>query len=73
MYRCNHRLSETCHACEKEAWQAWRQDYRCERPAVTCDGCGTHYPRGKDTGNATYIGYALKSCEACHRQTRRSV
>jgi len=67
-YRCNHRLSETCHACEKDAWRAWREDYRCDRPAVTCEGCGTHYPRGKDEGNATYIGYALKSCGACHRE-----
>ena len=66
--KCPHRLSETCHACEKDAWRAWREDYRSERPAVTCEGCGTHYPRGnQDTGNATYIGYALKTCGACHR------
>jgi len=67
-YRCTHRLSETCHACEKDAWQMWREDYRCARPAVTCEGCRTHYPRGKDEGNATYIGYSLKTCGNCHRQ-----
>ena len=68
-YRCNHRLAdwENCPVCTAEQWRAWRDDYRSERPAVTCDGCGTHYPRGKDEGNATYIGYSLKSCGACHR------
>lgn len=51
----------------KEQWRAWREDYRCTRPAVTCESCGAHYKRGEDEGNATYIGYALKSCGACHR------
>ena len=54
----------------RDQWRAWREDYRSERPAVNCDGCGTHYPRGKDTGNATYIGYALKSCGECERRKR---
>ena len=53
---------------ETEQWLAWRDDYRCTRPAVTCEACGTHYKAGQDTGNATYIGYALKSCGNCHRQ-----
>ena len=52
---------------KREQWRAWREDYRSERPAVTCDGCGTHYPQGTDEGNATYIGYSLKSCGACKR------
>ena len=47
---------------KESQWRAWRDDYRSERPDVTCAGCGTHYPRGTDTGNATYIGYSLKSC-----------
>ena len=46
-YRCNHRLSETCETCTAEDWRAWRDDNRSERPAVTCEGCGTHYPRRK--------------------------
>ena len=25
-------------------------------------------PRGKDTGNSTYIGFALKTCGNCHRE-----
>ena len=41
--------------------RAWRDDYRSERPDVTCAAGGTHYPRGKDERNATYIGYSLKS------------
>lgn len=52
-------------------WHAWRTDYWCQRPAVTCENCGTHYPRGKDEGNATYIGYALKSCGACNQEVNR--
>ncbi|MDE0397282.1 MAG: hypothetical protein OXL96_05685 [Candidatus Poribacteria bacterium] len=52
---------------ETEQWLAWRDDYRSERPAVTCESCGAHYPRGKDTRNATYIGFSLKTCGACYR------
>ena len=55
---------------KESQWRAWRDDYRSERPDVTCVGCGTHYPRGKDEGNATYIGYSLKSCEECQRIRR---
>ena len=46
-------------------WQAWRDDYRCTRPAVTCQNCDTHYPRGKDEGNAIYIGFNLVECGNC--------
>lgn len=46
-------------------WQAWREDSRCTRPAVTCQNCETHYPRGKDEGNATYHGYRLVKCGKC--------
>ena len=56
----------------KEQWRAWRDDYRSSRPAVTCEGCGTHYPRGnQDEGNATYIGYSLKSYGECQRISQR--
>ena len=67
---CSHRFSESenCERCTREAWKMYREDYRCTRPAVTCEGCGTHYPRGKDEGNATYIGYALKTCGNCYRE-----
>ena len=69
---CTHRLqdSDKCETCTREAWKMYREDYRCTRPAVTCEGCGTHYPRGKETGTATYIGYALKTCGECHRRQR---
>ena len=68
-YRCTHRLqdSHSCRRCTERDWHAWRTDYRCQRPAVTCEGCGRHYQRGEDEGNATFIGYALKSCGDCHR------
>ena len=46
-------------------WAAWRDDYRCMRPAVTCQKCDTHYPRGKDEGNAIYIGFRLVQCGNC--------
>ena len=67
---CTHRLQDAhqCETCTREQWHAWRTDYRCERPAVTCENCGKHYPRGKDEGNATYIGYALKTCGNCYRE-----
>ena len=46
-------------------WAAWWQDPRCIRPAVTCQKCDTHYPRGKDTGNSIFNGYTLIECGAC--------
>ena len=48
-------------------WAAWRDDYRCMRPAVTCQKCDTHYPRGKDEGNAIYIGFRLVQCGNCQQ------
>lgn len=50
------------------AWQDWRDDYRCTRPAVTCQGCDTHYPKGKDEGNAVYSGFNLVSCGECSKR-----
>lgn len=50
------------------AWQDWRDDSRCTRPAVTCQGCDTHYPRGKDEGNAVYLGFNLVSCGECSKR-----
>ena len=57
----------------RQQWRAWRDDYRCARPAVTCQNCDTHYPRGKDEGNATYIGYSLKSCGNCQSVNFREI
>ncbi|MDD9972980.1 MAG: hypothetical protein OXU27_03190 [Candidatus Poribacteria bacterium] len=50
---------------EKEDWRAWREDYRSSRPPVTCQKCDTHYPRGKDEGNAIYRGFTLVQCGNC--------
>ena len=47
-------------------WRNWREDaHRATRPAVTCENCDTHYPRGQDEGNARYEGYNLVECGAC--------
>ena len=46
-------------------WRNWREDYRSSRPSVTCQGCDTHYPRGKDEGNAIYNGSTLVECGKC--------
>lgn len=51
-----------------QQWRAWREDYRSSRPAVTCENCDTHYPRGVDEGNATYHGYRLVECGNCKRK-----
>lgn len=48
-------------------WQAWREDPRCPRPAVTCQSCDTHYPRGTDEGNAIYQGFNLLQCGNCQQ------
>ena len=50
-----------------EQWRAWREDYRSSRPPVTCQGCNTHYPAGKDEGNAVYQGYNLVKCGNCQQ------
>ena len=47
-------------------WQAWREDpIGCTRPAVSCQTCDTHYPRGTDEGNAIYEGFNLVECGKC--------
>ena len=48
-------------------WLAWRDDYRCARPPVTCENCDTHYPAGKDEGNAIYLGFRLVECGNCQQ------
>ena len=50
-----------------EQWRAWREDYRSSRPPVTCQNCETHYPAGKDEGNAVYMGYNLVQCGNCQQ------
>ena len=69
-YRCNHRLSETCQTCIAEQWQMWRDDYRCARPPVSCEGCDTFYPSHKDAGMMIFEGFRLVQCSECQRQKR---
>ena len=47
-------------------YQQWREDpIGCMRPAVTCTGCDTHYPKSVDEGNAIYSGFSLIQCGKC--------
>ena len=46
-------------------WHFWRTDYRCQRPAVTCSGCGHHYQPHQSAGVMTFIGNNLVSCGNC--------
>lgn len=50
-----------------QQWRAWRDDYRSSRPPVTCQNCDTHYPQGKDEGNAVYQGFNLVECGKCQQ------
>ena len=58
---------------EKVSWRNWTQDYFQERPvAVICEGCGTHYAKGKDAAFMRFEGYQLAECSECQRLgTRR--
>ena len=53
---------------EKESWYHWKRDYFLERPiAVICEGCGKHYPKGKDAAFMRFEGYRLIECSECQR------
>ena len=53
---------------EKESWYHWKRDYFLERPvAVTCQGCGAHFPKGKDAAFMRFEGYQLVECSECQR------
>lgn len=48
-----------------QQWMAWRDDYRCARPPVSCQGCDTFYPTGKDAAVMTFQGFNLIRCSEC--------
>ena len=57
---------------EKESWYHWKRDYFLERPvAVTCKGCGAHFPKGKDAAFMRFEGYQLVECSECQRKRSR--
>ena len=57
---------------ERESWYHWKRDYFLERPvAVTCDGCGKHFPKGKDAAFMRFEGYQLVECSECQRLANR--
>ena len=51
-------------------WMAWRDDYRCARPPVSCQGCDTYSPPNKHANVMVFEGYRLVRCSKC--QTPRT-
>ena len=72
---CSHRLqdSDKCETCNRDNWRFWREDYRCERPAVSCEGCDTFYPSGQSATQMTFDGFRLVSCSECRRREIQKV
>ena len=57
---------------ERESWYHWKRDYFLERPvAVTCDGCGKHFPKGKDAAFMRFEGFQLVECSECQQIANR--
>ena len=54
-------------ATRARQWHHWRNDYRCDRPPVTCRGCGRHYPPHESANVMTFFGNALVSCSECDK------
>ena len=62
-------------------WMAWRDDYRCARPPVSCQGCEKnmmplgkpngayflHFPSGKGTALMVFQGFNLVRCSECEK------
>ena len=46
-------------------WLAWRDDYRCARPPVSCQGCDTYYPSEKHAAVMVFEGFNLVRCSDC--------
>lgn len=52
---------------------AWRDDYRCARPPVSCQGCDTYYPTNVDAQQMTFEGFNLVHCSNCEKPKREPV
>lgn len=50
-----------------QQWMAWRDDYRCARPDVSCQGCDTFYPQGKHAPMMQFQGFNLVHCSECEK------
>ena len=48
-----------------QQWMAWRDDYRCARPPVSCNGCDTFYPPNAHAPVMVFEGFTLVRCTAC--------
>lgn len=51
-------------------WMAWRDDYRCARPPVSCQGCDTYYPQDKHPTQAVYDGFVMVECSECKAKAK---
>ena len=49
-------------------WMAWRDDYRCARPPVSCQGCDTFYPPNEHANVMIFEGFNLVRCSKCETQ-----
>ena len=57
---------------ELEKWFAWRDDYRCARPDVSCEGCDTFYPSSQSATQMKFDGFRLVFCSECrHREIQK--
>ena len=72
---CSHRLqdSDKCETCNRKQWFAWRDDYRCARPNVSCEGCDTFYPSGQSATQMKFDGFRLVFCSECRRREIQKV
>ena len=52
-------------ATRARQWHHWRTDYRCDRPPVTCRGCGRHYEPHQNATVMTFSGFDRVTCSDC--------
>ena len=56
-----------------QQWMAWRDDYRCARPLVSCQGCDTFYPSHQSATQMVFEGFNLVRCSACNEKTEPKI
>ena len=53
-------------------WLAWRDDYWCSRPLVSCRGCGRHYKPDQSAAVMVFIRFELVSCSNCDKPEKEN-
>ena len=53
-----------------QQWMAWRDDYRCARPPVSCQGCDTFYPPNEHANVMIFDGFQLVECSECKKKAQ---